>query len=224
MEDRFLKIMVCCCFWLKFDVFSTEIWKNFSQTLSDWAADVFESLMIKWKYLIWLSSASWLWILSLVWERSSKRSNFTDFSSIVRIVDESNFGNLKILLMIKLKVAEWLLLGNWWRANKSRSASIVVGVFPLRKGGWLVERVFLLAWGRSTGAVGNLIANSCHHVGSLFCAKILSGLTQSDTLIKMRILLGTILCFLLVFSIWILVCLRNGFKVNPGLWGKTKFI
>ena len=99
-------------------------------------------LMREWKYVILSSSVSWLWILRLVWKRSSNSSNFLDFPSNVGNVVVKDFGSLEILLMLFWKFAELLLFANCWRANKIWSASIAAGEFSLRNCGWLVERFF----------------------------------------------------------------------------------
>ena len=111
------------------------------------------------------SSLSWLWTLKLVWNRSSKSSNVSDFPSKVGIVVVRDLGSFETLLLLLLTLAELLFVANCWRANKIWSASIVAGVFSLRNCGWLVERAFFFfSWGNSRGAVGNLFLNCCHHV------------------------------------------------------------
>ena len=62
---------------------------------------------------------SWLWILKLVWNRSSNSSNFFDFPSKVGIVVVRDLGSFEILLLLFLTLAELLFVANCWRAIKS---------------------------------------------------------------------------------------------------------
>ena len=59
-------------------------------------------------------------------------------------------------------------------------------------------------------------------VGSLVWAEFLRGLTQRDTLNRMRIILGIILIGFLVLCIWIPGCLRNKVRSNLELVGSEK--
>ena len=93
-------------------------------------------------YLI-VFSVSWLYILRIVWNRSSNNSNFSYFPSMVGIVVIWDCDKLENCLLLLLKLAELLLLTYCWTANKLWSASIVAGIFPLRNCGWLVERLRL---------------------------------------------------------------------------------
>ena len=72
------------------------------------------SLMREWKYLILSTSVSWLWVLRLVWKRSSNNSNLPDLPTNVRIVVVNDFGNLEILWLLPLMFAEMLLFANCW--------------------------------------------------------------------------------------------------------------
>ena len=100
--------------------------------------------MREWKYFIWSSSVSWLFIFKRVWSRSSINLNFFDFASKVGIVVVRDLGDFEILLMLLLlKLAEILFVAICWRANRNCSASIAAGVFSMGNCDWLVERAFL---------------------------------------------------------------------------------
>ena len=101
---------------------------------------IIEKKMFK-KFLLCFS-VSWMWNWKLVWKRSSNSSNVSIFLSKVGVVAVRDFGILEILLMFLLRLAELPLLANCWRATQFCSASIIPGVFSLRKCGWPVERAF----------------------------------------------------------------------------------
>ena len=50
------------------------------------------------------------------------------------------------------------------------------------------------------------------------------GLTQRNPCFSIRIILGTIPIWFLVFSNWVPACLRSGSGVNPKLWAQKKLV
>ena len=119
---------------------------------------------------------SWLWILKLVWNRSSNHSFFPDFQSNIGLVVVKDLGNFDILSVLLLKTAELLLPANCWRANKIWSASIVAGVFSLRNCGRIVERaLFCFRVKKSQGSNSEYLLK---HLSP--CERSHPGLTQLD--------------------------------------------
>ena len=188
-------------FWLQFAEALLKFCQSFSQIVWGWAVVVFERLQrfttydrVKIFDFVVFSQLVFNF-LRLVWRRTSNNSSFSGFPSKMGIVVLSEFRSSEIRRMV-LKLAKLLLLANCWRAKKYWSASTVASRFPLRIF-WLSYRTrfLLVAWGRFRRSVRNFFVNSCHHVGSLLGAEILKGLNQKDTYFRMRIVLGTILCF-----------------------------
>ena len=99
-------------------------------------------------------------------------------------------GDLEVQLILLLKLAEYLLLADCWRANKIWSALIDAGVCSMQNCGWLVELVFFFFPEEiSKGPKEDFFSNTCHHIKGLLWAYFLWGKTQEDSHFRMGIFL-----------------------------------
>ena len=74
--------------------------------------------------------------------------------------------------------------------------------------------------------IANLFLNYCHHVTSLVYVSISwrTRPTDGGSHFRMRIILGTILIWFLVFHVCVPECSRNGSGVRLCLWVQEKFV
>ena len=89
-------------------------------------------------------------------------------------------------------------------------------------------------------AIGNLVSKCCHRVRMIAILFLNSrhqvrslvwvwinwkmGLTDGGSHFRMRIILGTILNWFLVFHVCVPVCSRNGSGIRPNLWVQEKLV
>ena len=118
-------------------IFNTwHCWFNILHSFQCYCCRIFRPDWIFETSLFEVEFKSWL-------EHLLKRSKLSNFSSKTGIDVVSDFGCLKVLWMLLLKLSELLVALQLLEGQQTWAASIVAGVVSLWNCGWLVERVFL---------------------------------------------------------------------------------
>ena len=102
--DNFLEFGFCCYRCLSFHVLSIELFQNFSQFLSGWTVNVFESLQcIPIHERVYVVFSQLVVSLEACLEKSSNSSNFSGFPSNVSVVLTEDFGKLELRWLFLLE-------------------------------------------------------------------------------------------------------------------------
>ena len=138
-----------------------------------------------------------------------KQLNFLPSKVIPDVV--SDRGNLGFRLVVALKPAKLHLLADNCRANKICWASIVTGVFLLQICGWHVERAFFCFHEEVRGEQNDLfpeLLSPCmeSHLGLIYSS---GKINMRRPEVGMKINLGTIFIWFLVFNVSMPGCFRQ---------------